>query len=148
MFATSGSRCPGRYLERPILKRLQHIRNSGPLYVQSLSKPKPDVWYSIQPVRINKIDRFMKKIVTMGGLDTTKKHFTNHNVRKTTIKQMMSNMVVVMCNVVQMCLLTSQFKSSKMLSLAWPQPIPQDREGVSCSCLLHRNSFTHLAQVL
>ena len=88
MFDTSDSRCPVRYLERLISKRPQHIRNSGPLYLQPLSKPNPDVWYSIQSVGINKIDGFMKKIATMGGLDITKKHFTNHSVRKTTVRKL------------------------------------------------------------
>ena len=88
MFATSDSRCPVRFLERLISKRPEHLRNSGPLYLQPLSKPKPDVWYLIQPVGFNKIDGFMKRIATMGGLDITKKHFTNHSVRKTTVRKL------------------------------------------------------------
>ena len=56
MFAISDSRCPVRYLERLISKLPQHLKKSGPLYLQPLTKPKPDVWYSIQPVGINKID--------------------------------------------------------------------------------------------
>ena len=87
-FATSDSRCPVRYLESLISKRPQHLRNSGPLYLQPLSKPKPDIWYSIQPVGINKIDGFMKKIATIGRLDITIKHFTNHSVRKTTVRKL------------------------------------------------------------
>jgi len=88
IFAASDSRCPVRFLERLISKRPQHLRNSGSLYLQPLSKHKPSAWYSIQPVGINKIDGFTKRIATMRGLDITKKHFTNHSVQK---KQLLEN---------------------------------------------------------
>ena len=37
---------------------------------------------------INKIDGFVKNIATMEGLDITKKHFTNHSVRKSTVRKL------------------------------------------------------------
>ena len=42
-------------------------------------------WYSVQPVGVNRIDRFMRLIAQRGELDVTNKNFTNHSVRKTTV---------------------------------------------------------------
>ena len=86
MFATSDSRCPVRYLERFISKRPQHLRNLCPLYLWPLSMPKPDVWYSIQPVGINKIDGFMKMIATMGVLTSPKSISLITVFEKTTVR--------------------------------------------------------------
>ena len=60
------------------LKTTTTSQKFGPTLLAALSKPKPDVWYFIQPVSINKMDDFMKKIAAMGGLDITKKYSTNH----------------------------------------------------------------------
>ena len=89
MFATSDSRCPVKYLERLISKRPQPHRN--PAHFTFSPSPSPsltDIWYFIQPMGINKIDSFLKKITTVGGLDITKKHFTNHSVWNTTVRNL------------------------------------------------------------
>ena len=41
----------------------------GNLYVQSLCKPKPSVWYSTTPVGINKIRSFVGSLLKDAGLD-------------------------------------------------------------------------------
>ena len=46
------------------------------------------MWYSVQPVGVNKIDRFMRLIAQRGELDVTNKNFTNHSVRKTTVRKL------------------------------------------------------------
>ena len=88
MFATSCNRCPVKFLEELISRRPPQLQNSGPLYLQPLKKPKKDVWYASQPVGVNKINGFMKMIAKLGELDSTNKHFTNHSVRKTTIRKL------------------------------------------------------------
>ena len=63
MFATSDSRCPVKYLERLISKRPQPHRN--PAHFTFSPSPSPsltDICYFIQPMGINKIDGFMKKL--------------------------------------------------------------------------------------
>ena len=34
------------------------------------------------------IDNFVNKVAVAAGLDVTKKHFTNHSIRKTTVKKL------------------------------------------------------------
>ena len=63
MFATSDSRCPVKYLERLISKQPQPHRN--PAHFTFSPSPSPsltDICYFIQPMGINKIDGFMKKL--------------------------------------------------------------------------------------
>ena len=89
MFATSDLRCPVKYLERLISKRPQPHRN--PAHFTFSPSPSPsltDICYFIQPMGSNKIDGYMKKITTVGGLDITKKHFTNHSVWNTTVRKL------------------------------------------------------------
>ena len=88
MFATGDMRCPVKCLEILLSKRPAELKNSGPLYLRPLSNPKQDVWYYAQPVGVNKIDGFMKLIAHMGALDITNKNFTNHSVRKTTVRKL------------------------------------------------------------
>ena len=88
LFATDDERCPVRFLEHLISKRPKSLSNVGPLYLRPLQKPQPDVWYSSQPAGVHKINSFMREIVTLGGLDCTNKRFTNHSIRKTTVRKL------------------------------------------------------------
>jgi len=64
LFATDDERCPVRFLEQIISKRPKNLKTAGPLYLQPLQKPQPDVWYSCQPAGVHKINSFMREIVT------------------------------------------------------------------------------------
>ena len=88
MFPMGGSRCPVAALEFMVSKRPLDLRSSGPLYLQPLQKPKPDIWFSHQPVGVNTINRYMKDITMQAGLQTTQKNFTNHSMRKTVVKKL------------------------------------------------------------
>ena len=89
MFATSDLRCPVKYLETLISKRPQPHRNPAHFTFSPSSSPSlTDICYFIQPMGSNKIDGYMKKITTVGGLDITKKHFTNHSVWNTTVRKL------------------------------------------------------------
>ncbi len=88
MFSNGNDRCPIRFLELLISKRPPQHRNSGPLYLRPLDHPKKDVWYSCQPIGARTINTFMKEIAKIGGLDCTNKKFTNHSVRKTTVRKL------------------------------------------------------------
>ena len=70
------------FLELLISKRPPNLKNTGPLYLRPLDKPHEDVWYSSQPVGVNTIDTYMKKIAKLGNVDFTNKKFTTHSVRR------------------------------------------------------------------
>ena len=84
-FATGNSQCPVKFIEQLISKRPPQLKTSGPLYLQPLKHPREDQWYSVQPVGINQVDKYMKDMAAMAKLDTTNKNFTNHSIRKTTV---------------------------------------------------------------
>ncbi len=85
MFRTEEAHCPVAALEFMISKRPNALCNTGPLYLQSLQKPKRDIWFSHQAVGVNTI---LKDITLEAGLQTTQKNFTNHTMRKTVVKKL------------------------------------------------------------
>ena len=82
LFVQGGDRYPVYFLELLISKRPPNLKNTGPLYLRPLDKPLEDVWYSSQPVGVNTIDTYMKKIAKLGNVDFTNKKFTTHSVRR------------------------------------------------------------------
>ena len=68
MYVVGGPRCPVMLLEMMLSKRPDELKLSGPLYLTPLQKPKPNVWYSKQPVGIHTVNGFMKAIADTGGL--------------------------------------------------------------------------------
>ena len=88
LFAQGGDRCPVKFLELLISKRPESLRATGPLYLRPLDRPREDVWYSSQPVGIRTIDTYMRNMAMLGKLDSTNKKFTNHSIRKTTVRKL------------------------------------------------------------
>ena len=70
----------------------REIHSSGPLYLAPLRKERDwsrtQVWFSCQPIGANGINNFMISITKQGGLDVTYKQFTNHSVRKTSLRSL------------------------------------------------------------
>lgn len=89
---TGGSRCPIKFFEQLVSKRPSELKASGPLYLTPLRKQrnwsKEDVWFSRTPVGMNYINKFMNSMAHDAGLDVTGKNFTNHSLRKTTVKKL------------------------------------------------------------
>ena len=50
------------------------------LYVQSMKRPRPNCWYTTQPVGINKLRKTVWSLLKNAGLDG---FFTNHSLRRT-----------------------------------------------------------------
>ena len=50
LFASNTERCPVKLFELLISKRPADLHTCGPLYLTPLRKPRPCVWYSVQPV--------------------------------------------------------------------------------------------------
>ena len=72
-------RCPVCFVEK-YLNLIPYGGVKGNLYVQSLRKPKPSVWYSTTPVGINKIRSVVGSLLKDAGLDG---YFTNHSLHRT-----------------------------------------------------------------
>ena len=73
------TRCPVCIVEK-YLNLILYGGSNASLYVQSMKKPKPNVWYTTQPVGINKIRKVVGKMLKNAGLDG---YFTNHSLRRT-----------------------------------------------------------------
>ena len=92
LMCTGGPRCPVSCFEILISKRPAELQTCGPLYLSPLRRErdwcKANVWFSRQAVGVNVINQFMKSMAKEAGLDITAKNFTNHSVRKTTVRKL------------------------------------------------------------
>ena len=86
-FAVGDPKCLVALLEKMITKRPTSHKNTGPLYLQPLHKPKPSMWYSVERLGTNQIASFMNEIKWSAKLDMSK-CITNHSVRKTMVKKL------------------------------------------------------------
>ena len=85
LFASNTERCPVKVFELLISKRPADLHTCGPLHLTPLRKPRPSVWYSVQPVGESKIKTYMKTMASLAGIDKSGRRYTNHSVRKTTV---------------------------------------------------------------
>ena len=92
LLRTGGPRCPVAAYELLVSKRPPELKQHGPLYLAPLKKErvwsKAPVWFSKSPLGVHSIDSMVSRMATDAGLDVTKKHFTNHSIRKTTVKKL------------------------------------------------------------
>ena len=79
-FAVGGPKCPVALLEKMIDKRLPSLKNSGPLYLQPLRKPKPSIWYCVQQLGVNQVAGFMDEIKCSANLDV-ETHYEPHRLK-------------------------------------------------------------------
>ena len=73
------NRCPVRIVQKymNLLPRGGLRKN---LYLHSLKKPKPALWYTTTPLGVNKVRSVVKDMLKSAGLDG---FFTNHSLRRT-----------------------------------------------------------------
>ena len=65
------------------------MRDSGPFYLTTISKPKGQVWFSRQRMGEHKIGQLMKDMAVKSGLTAaTGKKITNHSSRKTCVQKL------------------------------------------------------------
>lgn len=92
LFRIGGSQCPIACFEKLLQKRPPGLQHSGPLYLTPLRKErdwtKAPVWFSKIPLGIHSIDTLMKSMAEAAGLDVTRKRYTNHSIRKTTVRKL------------------------------------------------------------
>ena len=72
-------RCPVRIVSK-YLGLLPEGGIKPNLYLHSLRKPKPNVWYGTTPLGVNKVRLVVKEMLKDAGLDG---FFTNHSLRRT-----------------------------------------------------------------
>ena len=63
IFAVGGPKCLVMLM---LSKCPEQLKLSGPLYLTPLQKPKPNIWYSKQPVGIHTVNGYMKAIAVAG----------------------------------------------------------------------------------
>lgn len=87
MYSTDGGeKDPVRLFKLWLSKRPEGMKDSGPLYLSVIPRPKStDVWYSRVRMGENTIGNIMKNMATC--LNTTKK-LTNHSMRKTLVSKL------------------------------------------------------------
>ncbi|CAH3034262.1 unnamed protein product [Porites evermanni] len=89
MFSTGGERCPVMLFEEMLSRRPPEMRDSGPFYLTTISKPKGQVWFSRQRMGEHKIGQLMKDMAVKSGLTAaTGKKITNHSSRKTCVQKL------------------------------------------------------------
>ncbi|XP_065918766.1 uncharacterized protein KIAA1958-like [Dysidea avara] len=90
-FRIDGKKCPVAAYELMISKRPLDLKSHGPLYLTPIRNEtwnNKDVWYTSVPLGVNSINTFIPRMVVAAGLDHTNKHYTNHSIRKTTVKKL------------------------------------------------------------
>ena len=92
LYRTGGQRCPVAAYELLISKRPAELKDHGPLYLSPFRKEgqwsKSPVWFSKASLGVHSIDNFVNRMAVAASLDVTKKHYTNHSIRKTTVKKL------------------------------------------------------------
>ena len=89
MFATGGEKCPVMLFEEMLSRRPPELKNCGPFYLTTISKPKGQVWFSRQRMAEHKIGQIMKDMAVKSGLTAaTAKKITNHSSRKTCVQKL------------------------------------------------------------
>ena len=89
MFAVGGPRYPVMLLEMMLSKHPDEQKSSGPLYLTPLRKPRPDLWYSKQPVGIHTVNGFMKAVADAGGPKSKWQGIhKSYSVKKVTVQKL------------------------------------------------------------
>jgi hypothetical protein len=73
MFETGGERCPVQLFKEYKRRRPSQFQNEGPFYLPINHKRKQNaqIWYTVQPMGVNKINLIMKTLVEGTTLETS-----------------------------------------------------------------------------
>ena len=89
MFAVGGPKCPMVTLQKIISKCPEELKSRGPLYLTPLQcYDGKEVWFSRTIVGVNMINSFLKEMASNAGITKSNKRYTNHSVRKTTVRKL------------------------------------------------------------
>ena len=91
MHATGDERCPVKHFTLYLsLRPLSASTPDSPIYLSVANNLKSNVWFQNQPIGVNTLGSFMKKMASYAGL-TGKK--TNHSAQKTMVTRLIQNEV-------------------------------------------------------
>ena len=80
---------PCNAFRKMLSRRPPEMRDSGPFYLTTISKPKGQVWFSRQRMGEHKIEQLMKDLAVKSGLTAANgKKITNHSSRKTCVQKL------------------------------------------------------------
>ena len=88
MYAVEGDRNPVDIFKSYIAKRPLPFRNTGPLYLEPIDRPKSEVWYKVTRMGINKVGKLTQGMVSRTPLKDVPKKFTGHSLRSTSVSRM------------------------------------------------------------
>ena len=90
MFSIGGEKCPVRLFKLYLFKRPLEIQNCGRFYLtaKKFFNKNDETWYTKNPMGKNTISGIMKALTAGTELSLSKKKFTNHSMRKTTVKKL------------------------------------------------------------
>lgn len=86
------SRCPVRLVTEFLNHRPSNMcEDDSPFFLQinRNRNKKEKVWYKGQPLGVNSLSTFMKKIVKNANLDGDNRKLTNHSIRKTSCSRLL-----------------------------------------------------------
>ena len=87
MFANWRERCPVMLFEEMLARLPPEMRDSGPFYLTTNSKPKGQIWFSRQEMDEHKMGHLMKDMAVKSSLTAALvEKITNHSSRKTCTK--------------------------------------------------------------
>ena len=90
IYRTNMSRCPVTIFELYKSKRPNSIRDKGALYLSPITRPATDVWYKDSQMGVNKLSSIVKDVIKGSPLESNGKRYSNHSVRKATVKKLRS----------------------------------------------------------
>ena len=127
---TGGQWCKVAVYELLVLKHPTKLNDHGPLYLPPIRKERQWttslVWFSKTSLGVHSINNFVNKMAAAAGLDVAKKHYTNHSIRKTTVKKLRNSGALRTVRVFEIhfnaVLLMLYLWNSKDLSLSAQRP--------------------------
>ena len=89
MFTVGGPNCPIVTLQKIISKHPEELKSRGLLHLTRLQCfDGKEVWFSRTKVGVNKINSFLKEMASNAGITKSNKRYTNHSVRKATVRKL------------------------------------------------------------
>ena len=88
IYFVEGDRNPVDIFKSYIAKRPLPFRNTRPLYLEPIDKPKSDVWYKVTRMGINTVGKLTQGMVSRTPLKDVPKKFTGHSLRSTSVSRM------------------------------------------------------------
>ena len=89
LYEHGGDRCPFKIFEELRNHRPIEMRNTGPLYLSVIDRPKTNVWFKKMPMGVHTINTIVRNMTqNCPPLKSINKKITNHSIRKTAVRKL------------------------------------------------------------